>query len=392
MEVPVLFMALVFGIHIVWVNIGIALATLIPLLKRRADVSGNLELKEMARGLFRIYAATYAIAGVMGTAFTVFLVSFYPEFVGVAGNITLIPFGIAILAIALHFLAIVSYWYGWDVFSPRVHFYAGLLLAVTAYLIPLGFRAVFAFLNTPEGLRFDGKPHLDLVQALANPTFLPLYLKSIVGALTLGLLFVSAVLAYRGLKGRKLSGDEEKLYMDGLRWGISGLFAMALLGAWYAASLTNTPIKFNNIFEGLGWAIPGIEPGSNYSWLFLIKMLLVAIQVILLLVLTVLKPNEALTERGFKYSIYAALAAALTVLTGEYLNGFSHYPFFLANLPLVASQIPEPWRTILGRALSLSKVSPLAMDPALYTVTVAALLILLAAVAYFLYVAFLRKE
>jgi len=391
-EAPVFFLALVFGIHIVAVNVGIALATLVPILKRRAELSGDARLAETARGLFRIYAATYGLAGVMGTAFTVFLLSFYPEFVGVAGNIAMVPFGIAIVAIVLHFFAIVAYWYGWDAFSPTAHFYTGVLLALTAYLIPLGFRAVFAFLNMPAGLSFDGKPWLDVARALANPTFLPLYLKSVVGALTLGFLFVSAVLAVKGLRGGGLSGVEEDLYRDGLKWGTAGLLAMAFLGAWYTVSLTNTPIKFNNIFEGLGWAVQGVERLSDYSWLFAVKMLLVLAQAHILLKLTVFKPGEASTRAGYLGSIYAASAAALTVLTGEYLNAFSQYPFFVANLPLIASSVPEPWRTILGRALDLRNVSPLALDPALYAVTAVGLLALFAAAGYFLYVVFLKRE
>ncbi|QOJ79055.1 cytochrome ubiquinol oxidase subunit I [Infirmifilum lucidum] len=392
MGISIFFLALVFGIHIVAVNVGIALATLVPILKRRAESTGDSQLVEASRGLFRIYAATYALAGVMGTAFTVFLLSFYPEFVGVAGNITMVPFGIAIVAIVLHFFAIVAYWYGWDAFDSRTHFYTGVLLTVTAYLIPLGFRAVFAFLNTPIGLEFDGKPSLNVLQALANPTFLPLYLKSVVGALALGALFVSAVFAFKGLRSGELSGAEESLYLDGLKWGTVGLFAMAILGAWYAVSLTNTPIKFNNIFSSLGWAIQGVQRFSDYSWLFLLKMALVVLQAYLLLELMVLRPGEAATKRGYTYSILAAVLAALTVLTGEYLNAFSQYPYFVANLPLVASSVPEPWRTILGRSLDLRNTSPLALDPALYSVTILALVVLFAAAGYFLYVVFFKKE
>ncbi len=392
MEVSVFFLALVFGIHIVAVNVGMALATLIPILKRRAESRGDSQLMETARGLFRIYAATYGLAGVMGTAFTVFLFSFYPEFMGVAGNILMIPFGIAIVAIVLHFFAIVGYWYGWDAFDPRTHFYTGVLLAVTAYLIPLGFRAVFAFLNNPIGLEFEGKPSLNVLQALANPTFLPLYLKSVVGALTLGALFVSAVLAFKGLREGRLTGAEEHIYLEGLKWGTVGLFAMAILGAWYALSLTNTPIKFNNIFASLGWAIQGAPRLSDYSWLFLLKIAFVVLQAYLLLDLTLFRPGEAMTKRGYMYSILASILAALTVLTGEYLNAFSQYPYFLANLPLVASSVPEPWRTILGRALDLRNASPLTLDPALYSVTILALMVLFAAAGYFLYVVFFKKE
>lgn len=71
MEASVFFLAFSFGIHIVMVNIGIALATLIPYLEWRARKLESNELLSNAKSLFKIYAATYALAGVFGTAFAV---------------------------------------------------------------------------------------------------------------------------------------------------------------------------------------------------------------------------------------------------------------------------------------------------------------------------------
>ncbi len=196
------FLALVFGLHIAMVNLGIALSTVIPLLKRNGEKSGKELYVRTARELMNFYAATYALAGVFGTAFTVFLLSFYPGFIGLASHIAFVPFGIAILAIAAHFFAISAYWYGWDRFSSNVHFAIGILLLATAYVIPLGFRAVSAFLNIPTGLQFEPKLHLDVFAALTNPTFLPLYAKSITAALAAGFFTISSAYALRYVKGR----------------------------------------------------------------------------------------------------------------------------------------------------------------------------------------------
>ncbi len=389
MSAPVFFLALVFGIHIVAVNIGIALATVVPYLKWRAARLRDSALEGVARELFRVYAATYALAGVMGTAFTVFLLSFYPEFVGIAGNITMIPFGISVISILFHFFAIVAYWYGWGRFSESFHNAVGCILAITAYTIPLGFRAVFAFLNTPQGLVLGEKPSLDVVQALLNPTFLPLYLKSVVGALTFGFLFIAGVIAYQGLS-RELNGVERNLYASSLRIGLMGLLAMMFLGPWYTIALVNTPVKFNNIFAGLGAGLSA-PTLSNYSWLFIVKMVLVAAQAVLLFYLLPAPGGGRLfTPQGYKASIAAAAAAGLTVLTGEYLNAFSQYPYFVANAPLIADKLPEPYRTILGRSLNLENISPLAQDPMLYLVTVLGVAVLLAAAGYMLYIVFFR--
>lgn len=382
----VFYIALVFGIHIVAVNLGIALSTMIPFLKRRADLSGDRELGDLTKSIFRIYAATYALAGVMGTAFTVFLLSFYPEFVGVAGNITLVPFGLAIVSILLHFLAIVLYYYGWETFSRERHFAVGILLALTSYTIPLGFRLVFSFLNTPAGLKFDGKPYIETFEALLNPTFAPLYLKSIVGALTFGSLFIAALASLSLSKGE--SRGWRSLYSVSLSIATLSLFLMLLLGPWYAMSLLSTPLKFDNIFRSFGWSVSGSSAGPDMGWLFAVKLVLILLQIYAVARLAL----GGERGRSFRLALLAAVSAALTILSGEYLNMFSQYPFFLANLPLVASQIPEPWRTILGRSLSLENVSPLSGEPSLLLVTAVGISILLAAAAYFIYVVLLKEE
>lgn len=394
MEVPVFFLAFSFGIHIIMVNIGIALATLIPYLEWKARKLSDNHLLSNTKTLFKIYAATYALAGVFGTAFTVFLLSYYPEFIGIAGHLTLFPFGIAILFIALHFLSIVAYWYGWDNFKPQTHLLVGAVLAFSSYMIPLGFRAVFAFLNLPVGLRFvdSTKPYLDLGEALLNPTFLPLYLKSIAGALTAGLLFVAGIYAYKRYKG-ELQDDEfaEEMIIKPAKTAFILLIVQIFLGLWYMHSLSQIPYKFNNIFAGLGIKVPGSEPTMNLGWLFILKTMLVAFQLVALAYVLYVSKDK-LTNINIELVKLSALAALLTILFGEYLNAFSQYPYFVAALPHVADKIPEPWRTLLARALDLRKTNILAQDPALIMFTVVFLGALLVAATYFLYVVFFKKE
>jgi cytochrome d ubiquinol oxidase subunit I len=227
---------------------------------------------------------------------------------------------------------------------------------------------------------------------LLNPTFLPLYLKSIAGALTFGFLFIAGVLAWKGLR-QELSQVEKGLYTESIKIALMGLIAMMFLGPWYALALVNVPVKFNNIFAGLGAAL-NAPTFSSYSWLFIVKMILVLIQaVVLLYLLAPIKSTDTLfSQKGYKATIIGGVAAGLTVLTGEYLNAFSQYPFFVANAPLIADKLPEPYKTILTRALNLENVSPLAQDPSLYLVTVIGVTILLAAAGYLLYVVFFKAN
>ncbi len=397
MEISVFWLAFTFGIHIAMVNLGIAFSWMVPLLKRAAEKRGDQGLMRVARTLMRFYAATYGVAGVFGTAFTVFLLSYYPEFIGLAGHLTLIPFGISIMLIILHFFTIVAYWYGWYRWSPGTHFTIGLLMALSATLIPFGFRAVFAFLNTPAGLYFqkaDGTivPRLDVVAALANPTFAPLYLKSIAAALTAGVIVTIAGYLYRYY--RPLSGEDRELSLRIVRILLPpaalGLAAMFLLGFWYGMSLIHVPYKFNSIFGGFGWSIGDIKPALSLSWLFVLKMLFVAIQVIAVIyaLYSLSLGREFPTKLHANLFAAAGFSALATIVTGEYLNAFSQYPYFVAALadPRVVSTIPEPLRQPLASILSLKNVNELATTGFVTLFTAVFIGALLVAVALFLYI------
>ncbi len=396
MEASVFWLAFTFGLHIVMVNLGIAFSVIVPGVKWISDKRGDPELMRLARTLIKFYAATYGIAGVFGTAYTVFLLSFYPHFLGLAGNITMIPFGLSILFIAVNFISLAAYWYGWDRWSSSTHLGIGILMAVSAVLIPFGFRAVFAFLNTPAGLHFTATettlvPRLSVAEALGNPTFLPLYLKSIVGAITAGLMVIIAVYAYRYHK--PLSSGDKNLSLRVLKtttpYAIIGLIIMAFLGLWYSISLENVPYKFNNIFGGLGFKQAGVGVSMNLTWLFLLKMVFVAIQAVAVVYVyyVLKKKGSMLPKRVSSAAIIGAASALATIITGEYLNAFSQYPYFVAQLgnPAFVQAVPEPLRGTLAQILSLKNYNPLATTHFVMALTSVFIGGLLIAVAIFIY-------
>ncbi len=364
--------SLTFGLHIILVNLDMALATFIPLmewwsLKRKDDF-----LMDRAKVLMRYYASTYAVAGVFGTGFTVALLSFYPQFIGLAGHLTWVPFGLAILIIALRFLTIVLYWYLWDKISSNIHLLVGAVMALTGYLIPFGFRAVFAFLNVPSGLHLEPKPYLDVVEALANPTFLPLFLKSVFGALAAGSLVLVSAYSIRYLS----AGELREKYLDLVRlyakYGGISLLLMVIFGLWYSISLLVTPYKFNNIF---GFLV-GASPQHDFSWLFILKMVLVAVQFVA--VYYVLKGKELTDVIG--WAKVAGPAALATVFTGEMLNMHSQLPYFVAQ-PEVVHSLPE----LFKQALLTTTANTLADVPELYMITAVFLVPLLAATGAMFY-------
>lgn len=273
------FMALVFGLHIVMVNLGIAFSTTIPLLKRKGEKENNELYLKTSKQLMNFYAATYALAGVFGTAFTVFLLSFYPAFIGLAGHLTFVPLGLAVLAIAIHFFAITAYWYGWDRWSRNTHFLIGLILLVSVYMIPVGFRAVSAFLNMPQGLELAPKPHLNVIAALLNPTFLPLYLKSVTAALAAGFFTISSAYMLRYLRGEK---EAIKIVDRFMPLAAITFVATVILGIIYAETLNVfVNYKFVNAFG----ILIGAKASYDFSWLFIIKLVMFAVQIFAIIAL-----------------------------------------------------------------------------------------------------------
>ena len=370
------FLALVFGLHIVMVNLGIAFSTVIPILKRKGEKENNQTYLRTSKQLMNIYAAIYGLAGVFGTAFTVFLLSFYPGFIGLAGHLTFIPFGIAIIAIVIHFFAITAYWYGWDRWSSNVHFLIGLTLMISAYLIPIGFRAISAFLNVPQGLILSPKPHLDVFAALQNPTFLPLYLKSIAAALTAGFFTISSAYMLKHSKDRDAITVVEKF----MPLAAIAFVATLILGIIYAETLNIfVNYKFINAF---GFLV-GAKAKYDFSWLFIIKLLMFLIQVSAIIAFFKVKMPKA-----EKYVIAAGPASLIAIFAGEMLNSFSQYPYFVAKLAdkSFVSSLPEPIRSHLAERLSLELSNPLATSPDLYLITMLFLVPLLIASVVFLYV------
>ncbi|WP_457548622.1 cytochrome ubiquinol oxidase subunit I [Archaeoglobus sp.] len=360
------FLALAFGLHVVMVNLGIGLSAIIPFTKRRAELNGDAEMLRTAKNLMKFYASTYGLAGVFGTAFTVFLLSFYPAFLGLAGHITFVPFGLSICLIALHFLALTLYWYGWDKFSSEKHFAIGIIMMVSAILIPLGFRAIFGFLNVPMGLELQPKLHLDVLKALSNPTFLALYPKSIFASFSVTFVVLATAFAYR----------RRELALKFAKLGLICLIATAVFGIIYAETLRiYASYKYSNAFAFLG-----LKASYDVSWMFLLKMAFVTIQFVALILFIVKENNKLMPLAGF-----SALAG---VFMGEMLNAFSQYPYLIVNV----SGLPPEVVNALADIINMAKPNPIATMESLYLITLAFLIPLLASASLLVYLVLKPEE
>ncbi len=338
--IPLAMMAIFFGFHIVLVNVDMGLGIIIPILKRLGELKGKEVYISEARKYMRFFAIMYASAGVFGTGFTVFLLTFFPEFLWLGGIVAFAPFAVAILFLTLRFLTLTLYWYGWDRFKPELHFYIGIVLMITSFGVPFGFRAVFSFLNVPQGVENISPLELNVAKMFTNPTLPPLYLKSIFGALAATFFTLVSVYTYRYYK--KLGNQEDNIYFIKLylSYGMLFLFLQFITGFWYLGSLAAyAPYKFGNIAGA--WF--GGTVVSDYSWLFALKLFFVAVQVGVILYIFYWMLEKGEFNLNDKYTLYGLLsigpASLLTIVLGEYLNAFSQLPYFVAQ-PSLEDALP----------------------------------------------------
>ncbi len=394
----IFWLAFNFGIHIVMVNLVIGLAVIVPLLKYLGVKRGDQLTVNMARRLMKYYAATYGIAGVFGTAFTVFLFSYYPIASTVMiGQVAIVPFAIAIAMVALNFFSLIVYWYGWDRWSSRTHNFIGILMGASAILIPFGFRQVFAFLNEPVGLEFtpSGKITLNVAEAYTNPTFWPLYLSSIVGAITATMIAIMAGFAIAYLRNPQaersyFESAVRKFYVPSL----VGLLLMVALMFSYLMSLTGVPYKFNNIMVGFGITIDGQPAAYNFTWIFVLHLALAAVQFIALVYIAYAALKGNIITRGVAIASVLGGASALgTIEAGEMLNAFSQFPYFIASLNQTQVQsFPSPYNEFFATYNSLLNYNSLAAAGFGQFFTSFMMAIMIVVIVVFIYVIFLKQK
>ncbi len=372
-------LAIVFGLHIVLINIDLGLAILIPIMKRIGEKNNNPLYVREAKRYMRYFAIVYASAGVFATAFTVFLLTFFPEFLWLGGVVLVYPFGFAVLFVGIRFAAISSYWYTWDKLDPKYHFYIGLVLASTSFFIPYFFRSVFAFFNSPVGVENLSPLQMNWVDYyFANPSFLPLYLKSLFGAMAVTFFMLTMVYLVRYYKKVGEAEENKSLAKTFLLLGIWMLFFQVFFGAWYLAAVSMTsPYKFSNIAGS--WF--GIDPqGIDLSLVFALKLFLVALQVFVIFYLLTWHLRKGALDYDAKYVKWSLLSlgpsAILTIFIGELLNGLSQVPYFIAQ-PSLESAL---------EMINMHKsINPLADLIDLYAITIFAIVPLMLAMIVLIY-------
>src|SRR6202521_4683439 len=120
--------------HIIFAVVGIGMPVLMVMAERRWLATGDEIYYELAQRWAKGTAILFAVGAVSGTVLSFELGLLWPGFMRFAGAIIGMPFSLEGFAFFTEAIFLGVYLYGWDRIAPRVHLFAGVLVAVSGAL------------------------------------------------------------------------------------------------------------------------------------------------------------------------------------------------------------------------------------------------------------------
>jgi len=299
-------MGLALLIHTAFVSVTLGVGVITALYRYLAFKKGDSYLENFAKRTFRIMVTVELFSGVWGTIVTVFLAGMFPNLLALATNVLFVPIAIALVGIMIRIPSIAIFWYTWGRIGERVHVIVGFLMAFSGFLIPLGFRTIFAELDYPFAIaNYLTTKTVDVFQAFFNPVFVVLFLHTLFAALSIGGFAVVSLMS--------VDKDSRGIAI-GWKFGYYFLIPQIALGAIYWLTLAkHSAYIYNTITFG------------SYATIFAVKLILVTL---LLFFGAKIYLAMKLSEEVRHAKILAPLAIA-TAVFGETINSGSRYPYMV---------------------------------------------------------------
>jgi cytochrome d ubiquinol oxidase subunit I len=164
-------MALSLAFHILFAVVGIGMPLLMFIAEGMHLRTGDPVYLTLAKRWARGTAILFAVGAVSGTVLSFELGLLWPAFMAYAGPIFGMPFSLEGFAFFVEAIFLGIYLYGWDRISPRAHWLAGLLVALSGVLSGIFVVIANAWMNGPVGFEIvDGQPvNIDPIAALRPP-------------------------------------------------------------------------------------------------------------------------------------------------------------------------------------------------------------------------------
>jgi len=301
-ELPFLILGFSVLLHVLFVSITIGTGWISAISRLLAYLKKDFELEKVSKNAFRILVVFELFSGVWGTIITVILAGFFPGLTALATNILFVPLLIALISIMIRIPSIAAFWYTWGKINPRMHCAIGLLMAVSGFTIPFGFRTLFSEISAPVAVaQFIAAGTANPFAAYTSTVFWLIYLHTIFASLSVG----GFVVAYLNSK----EGYDRGVRI-GYWYGLVFLILQIPVGILYWFSLS---FSSNYIFETITF--------GSFMPILAAKLL----TVLVLLVLSIM----AYSEKKPGLAGYTAILSLLAVVLGETLNDGSRHPFMV---------------------------------------------------------------
>lgn len=164
-------MAMSLAFHIVFAAVGMAMPLLMAVAEGMWLRTRDPVYLDLAKRWQRGTAILFAVGAVSGTVLSFELGLLWPGFMRHAGAVIGMPFSLEGFAFFLEAIFLGVHLYGWDRVGPRLHWLAGLGVAVTGVASGIFVVCANGWMNTPTGFRVEnGKAvDIDVWAALLNP-------------------------------------------------------------------------------------------------------------------------------------------------------------------------------------------------------------------------------
>jgi cytochrome bd ubiquinol oxidase subunit I len=219
--------------------------------------TGDPDYRALGRFWTQVFAVNFTVGVATGIVMEFQFGSNWARFSRFAGDVfgsALAAEGIFAFFLESGFLAILVF--GWDRVSPRVHFFATVMVALGATFSALWIVVANSWMNTPAGhqvVLHDGVPRAEVVDFWAmvfNPSSVHRVIHVLLGAYILGAFFVMSVSAWHLLRGRneRASG---KAFRVALVFAAVTLAAIFVSGDSQARKVASTQPAKLAAYEGL---------------------------------------------------------------------------------------------------------------------------------------------
>ncbi len=330
-----------FSFHVVMLGIEVILSLYILGMVYLSNKNNDKELLSEAHLFMNYIIMTYASAHFFLTATTVFVLSFFPDFLVLAGRILFYPLLWVFFMLLLR-LAMVSWtWYGWNKWvGTWVHTTVLSLFALAGVLWVYFYTTLLGFMNYTYGLVSISPLVVESGKLFVNPTIWTLLITIVSGALAVTsfmLLFMYSIKLKEGGKDKKEL--YEKLMPFFLKIGYFAFIVFVPFLLAYVFTLKKySPYKYSNM---VGFVLGQTAQGVSYGWMFLLVVIL-AVIVLAISTRVFLVYNKNPLDQSIRcrnMSLTLGPLSAVVFLIVFLLNLLSQNPYFVVA-PEAASSLP----------------------------------------------------